>query len=442
MSSSTQAGRSGWRGGSTLAALILGLPLTVGLLAIFHHGPLRGTYVARYVEFPVQWIEVGFFCCGAAALFIKYLQVRQEQAVCYLELLPRWDGKPTPIEKAQELLSGIDKLSARIRSTYLGRRLRAALDFLRRRKSAQDLDDQLRALTDADALAQEQSYGLVRFITWAIPILGFLGTVIGITGAIGGVTPEVLEESLSSVTDGLAEAFDSTALALGLTMLLMFLTYLVERQEQAVLVAVDLLVEDQLSHRFQRESTDSAPFLDIVRQSTQALSASVEGLVEKQAQVWAQALGNPEQRAVAAYQQAQATLAGALGQAMDQTIEAYSQRLAALEQHAHQQMVHLVSQLGAVADAVRETGREQQQALTQVAQGVAGQASVLGKLQEDATNLVHLQAVLHQNLAALASASSFEEAVHSLTAAVHLLTARATGGSTPAPRVFQGGKAA
>jgi hypothetical protein len=60
---------------------------------------------------------------------------------------------------------------------------------------------------------------------------------------------------------------------------------------------------------------------------------------------------------------------------------------------------------------------------------VAGQASLLAKIQEDESNLVHLQAVLHQNLAALASASSFEEAVHSLTAAVHLLTTRA---GTPA----------
>jgi hypothetical protein len=47
-----------------------------------------------------------------------------------------------------------------------------------------------------------------------------------------------------------------------------------------------------------------------------------------------------------------------------------------------------------------------------------------------------LQAVLHQNLAALASASSFEEAVHSLTAAAHLLTARVGGGSTL--RISQG----
>jgi hypothetical protein len=94
----------------------------------------------------------------------------------------------------------------------------------------------------------------------------------------------------------------------------------------------------------------------------------------------------------------------------------------------------LLQQLVTVANAVRDTGEKQQAALIRVAEGVAGQASVLGRLQEDSAHLVNLQAVLHQNLAALASASSFEEAVHSLTAAVHLLTMRV--GSTP--RISQG----
>jgi hypothetical protein len=46
---------------------------------------------------------------------------------------------------------------------------------------------------------------------------------------------------------------------------------------------------------------------------------------------------------------------------------------------------------------------------------------------------VHLQAVLHQNLAALAGSGAFEQTLHALTAAVHLLTARAAG--TPPAQV-------
>ena len=90
----------------------------------------------------------------------------------------------------------------------------------------------------------------------------------------------------------------------------------------------------------------------------------------------------------------------------------------------------ILEELHGLAAAIRDTGREQQETLRRVADGIAGQADVMGKLQRDATDLVHLQAVLHQNLAALASASNFEEAVHSLTAAVHMLTARASSSMT------------
>src|SRR5207244_5326669 len=139
-----------------------------------------------------------------------------------------------------------------LQTTLIVRRADAILDFLCSRGSAADLDDHLRSLADTDALALEGSYALTRFITWAVPILGFLGTVLGITGAISGVTPEVLENSLSTVTDGLALAFDTTALALGLTMLLMFSSFLVERAEQSVLEAVDRYADREFAPRFER----------------------------------------------------------------------------------------------------------------------------------------------------------------------------------------------
>src|SRR5262249_50114828 len=159
-------------------------------------------------------------------------------------------------------------------------------DFLRRRGSAQELDDHLRDLADADALALENSYSLVRFITWAIPILGFLGTVLGITGAISGVTPDKLEHDLNSVTDGLAMAFDTTALALGLTMITMFLTFLVERTETSMLDAVDRYTDRHLAHRFERVGAGiGGELAEVVRQ-----------LARQQTEVWSKALEESDRR--------------------------------------------------------------------------------------------------------------------------------------------------
>lgn len=413
-------------------AFLVGVPLAAAVLALIHFGPPRHTAAYRYVEHPVEWAEVTLFCCGLAALGAKFWNSRAEYQACSCDVVPRWDGKTVPVsEGAPALLASLRRLPRRLQDTYLGRRAASVLEFLCQRRSAADLDDQMRGLADADALALEGSYALTRFITWAIPILGFLGTVLGITRAIAGASPEQLANDISQVTGGLAEAFDCTALALGLTMISMFLSSLLERHEQRLLEVVDQLAERQLAHRFQREGVDAGPFAEEVRQQTQALVSAVEGMVREQARVWAEVLGEPERRAVEVFAQAQQQLGATLGQALEQTLQAHAQRLAALEQQSVEGSARLLQQLAALAASVRDTGREQQAALLRVAEGIAGQAAVLGKLQEDEANLVHLQAVLHQNLAALAGASNFEQAVHSLAAAVHLLTARVAAQQAP-----------
>jgi hypothetical protein len=422
------------RSGATMAAFLIGLPLAAAVLGTIYSGPLRGTEVFRYVSHPVECVEVVFFCCALGALASKFWHSRMERRACHADVLPRWDRQPVPLDEAPKLLAGLDRLPHRLRSTYLARRVAAVLDFLCQRRSAAELDDQLRTLTDNDALALETSYALTRFITWAIPILGFLGTVLGITMAISGVHDDDLQ--IGSITGGLANAFDATALALGLTMITMFVSSLVERREQAILEEVDRYVDRELAHRFERAGSDGEPVQRIIGQQTQLLLDATQRLVQRQAEVWAQALAEVEKRSAEAMRRQQEQISSALAAALEKTLDNHAQRLVAFEKQAIEQSARLFEQFGAVAVAVRDTGREQQASLAQVGEAVAAQAGSLDRLQQDAANLVNLQAVLHQNLAVLAGAGSFEQAVHSLNAAVHLLTARlagpAEGGAPPA----------
>jgi hypothetical protein len=310
------------RAGVLLAALFGGIPLGCGLVALVHFGLLGDEQVRRYVHHPIEKVEVVMFCCALAALAAKVWQSRREGRAFRAEVLPPWEGRPVPVADAVVLLAGISRLPSWLQNTLLARRVAGVLTFLARRQTTGELDDHLRALSDNDALAVENSYGLTRFISWAIPILGFLGTVLGITAAISGVTPEVLEKNLNAVTDGLALAFDATALALALTMIVMFLSFVTDRQEQGILLEVDHYVDQHLAHRFER-------------------------------------------------------------------------------------------------------AREQQGGLARVAQAQAAQAGELAKLRAGEAGLLRLQETLNQNLAALVNTETLEQAVQALTAAAHLLTARA-----------------
>jgi hypothetical protein len=332
-------------------------------------------------------------------------------------------------------------LPRRLQNTFLARRVSAVLDFLCQRRTAADLDDQLRALADNDALAMENSYALTRFITWAIPILGFLGTVLGITGAISGVKSDDLE--LGSVTGGLAYAFDATALALGITMITMFCSFLTEKAEGGVLEEVDRFVDRELAHRFQRKDADLGPLAEGLRQNASVLINAMQQLVERQAEVWGKTLSEIDRRAAEAEAKQQERQGLALERALERSLMAHDQRLKTLEKQAVEGTSRLLEDFGQVAVAVRNTGREQQESLARVAQGLAAHSSTLHQLLQGEKYLLQLQAALQQNLEAVSSSGAFEQALHSLTAAVHLLTARA---STPipalqAPRV-QPGKAA
>ena len=412
----------GSRPGTNLAAFVIGLPLAVGILYAIHHSPVNHPSVEtirRYVTHPVQWAVVGMFCCALGTLLAKLWHNLAERRACRALNLPAWDGKAIPPKDALQLTGCVDRLSMRLRRTFVARRVLAVLDFLGQRKSAAGLDDQMRALADADALSLESSYALTRFITWAIPILGFLGTVLGITGAISGITPEVLEKSLSGVTDGLSEAFDSTALALGLTMITMFCSFLVERAEQGVLDFVDPFVENQLANRFQRTGTETA-----VAPQTQGLIEMAEQLVRSQASVWAQSFAETERQAAARHSERQDGLAASLESVLERTLQTHTQRLTALENQTVGHGGKLLEHLAALAATLRDTGREQIAGLTRVGEMMAAQAGTLAQIQAGEKQLIQLQTVMHENLSALAGAGAFEEAVHNLAAAVHMLTSR------------------
>jgi biopolymer transport protein ExbB/TolQ len=427
-SSSGHGGPLQRRQQSPMTVFLVGLPLAGLVLGLIHLGPLKDSPYRRYFIHPVECVEVVLFCCALTALGGKLWHCGRERRACRTKLLPAWDGQSVPVSEAVQLLEDVHKLPRRVQDTYLVQRVLAVLDFLRCRGSADDLDDQLRALTDNDALALEGSYALTRFITWAIPILGFLGTVLGITGAISGVTPEVLEKSLSTVTDGLALAFDTTALGLALTMVTMFCSFVVERFEQNLMENVDHIVERELAHRFERTGGGDGDYPAVARQQTQVLLKAVEQLVQRQADIWAKTFDKTAQQQSRTVEQQQANLTQGLKTVLESTLDSHQRRLSALEKQALDQGAGLMERITALATAIRDTGREQRDALAKVTAGLAGPLETLAKVQEGEKQLIRLQEVLNQNLSTLAGAGAFEQAVNSLTAAIHLLTARAGAG--------------
>lgn len=93
----------------------------------------------------------------------------------------------------------------------------------------------------------EESYLIPRYIGWAVPILGFIGTVLGISLAAEGIRRIIVSEQgltgLSSDLGGaiapLGIAFDTTLIALSLSIVLSLFLSLVQRSEERTLSSIE-----------------------------------------------------------------------------------------------------------------------------------------------------------------------------------------------------------
>ena len=96
----------------------------------------------------------------------------------------------------------------------------------------------------------EESYLLPRYLGWAVPILGFIGTVFGISEAAEGIRGIIssdfglstLSSELSRAIAPLGIAFDTTLIALSLSVVLTLVLSLVQRGEERVLAELELEV--------------------------------------------------------------------------------------------------------------------------------------------------------------------------------------------------------
>lgn len=117
---------------------------------------------------------------------------------------------------------------------------------------AQRAHELLRHQSDLDADSAASAYRTVKLFIWAMPILGFIGTVLGISLAVGGFSEflgtsvsideiDRVTEELGNVASGLSFAFDTTLLGLLAGLVASVVSSSVEKREERMLTQLDEL---------------------------------------------------------------------------------------------------------------------------------------------------------------------------------------------------------
>lgn len=163
-----------------------------------------------------------FTCWSLSILFVKWRKLIFQTRVLTLMVVPQSAGFELNQESARDILSRMYGLVDDPRHFVLLNRIERALANLQNMGMVADLSALLTAQAQNDEDRMESSYGLVRGFVWAIPVLGFIGTVLGLSRAIGSFGTVLgradgigqLKTSLQEITSGLSIAFDTTLIAL------------------------------------------------------------------------------------------------------------------------------------------------------------------------------------------------------------------------------------
>ncbi len=114
--------------------------------------------------------------------------------------------------------------------------------------SIQNASDAVAEYTENISMRMEAELSMVRYIIWAIPSVGFIGTVRGIGDALSQAHI-ALEGNIAGMTASLGVAFNSTLIALLISIFLMFLLHQLQLiQDKSVLDAQDYCDRMFLKH--------------------------------------------------------------------------------------------------------------------------------------------------------------------------------------------------
>lgn len=401
----------------------LAVVCTIAFYAVMNQPAMHGTLLHRYTtEHLVEYVVISLFIWGLCDIGLKMLWLPREMLALRHDWLPARMGRE-PAAHAAVLLAHVRQQPKWLLESRLGKRLVQALEYVVETGSAEDYREHLNYLAEQDDEHTYNSFTLVRFVIAITPVLGFLGTVVHFGTALSGISIEEMAAKLPMVVSEMGQAFNTTTAALAASMSMMFSLFLCERVEGRMTRSVDRYVERELLNRFEVKDANIVPFMAVVQSANEEALRMIAATLQSQIDVWTQSLNALFQR----FDQRQQQEVQGWGKA----IELVQQRHEAYDVQREDRLKQVLTQIDS-----------RQEKLTTHVSGTLEKSvalrhdfnQVITALQNIAGSeerLVELQATLAENLRVLRETQQMDEAMHGLTAAIHLITARHRPGIMP-----------
>jgi biopolymer transport protein ExbB/TolQ len=188
------------------------------------------------------------FILGIWALAImgfKAVTILGERKLLDVDLVPVAEGMRILPEDTREFARQIEALPEENQRMLLPRALLNALRRFSTTRNIQDVSSSTRNIYESEAERLESELSMIRYISWAIPSIGFIGTVRGIGEALAQADKAV-QGDIAGVTQSLGVAFNSTFIALLISIFLMFLVHQLQLLQERLVFDGENYCNDKL----------------------------------------------------------------------------------------------------------------------------------------------------------------------------------------------------
>jgi biopolymer transport protein ExbB/TolQ len=155
------------------------------------------------------------------------------------------EGRVVLPDDARAYARPLESLSAEEQDMLLPRALLVALNRFGATRSVQDSAEAVRAECENEIDRLDAQLSMVRFTAWAIPAVGFVGTVRGIGRALQDAQG-ALHGDISGVTLGLGVTFNATLTALVLAILVMFFLHQLQQAQDRLVLDARMYIDRRL----------------------------------------------------------------------------------------------------------------------------------------------------------------------------------------------------
>ena len=179
------------------------------------------------------------FFLSIAMLLFKSRKLAFQRRALNLATVPQNPDFVLNEQTAKTALLRLQKLVDNTRHFILLNRVQTALASLHNIGAISEVASILKNQADNDENQIASSYTLISGTVWAIPVLGFIGTVMGLSSAISNFAAtlqlssdiEAIKENLQDVTGGLGTAFETTLVALICALIIQLILNVMQQKE-------------------------------------------------------------------------------------------------------------------------------------------------------------------------------------------------------------------